>query len=1492
MNLKSILWRSIAMIIVLYMVLGNFAIAGLGITEVIADDVIYSPKIAVNTELQKFIQYNMNNYKGAEIQTSIEVTEQTGRERHLPIYKMELNVQVPSIDGIMPERASIMKSNTMLTNGIENYSVNQNYNKDTGLLVISYYNQNNYSEYKENAKDEFEILYTYPESAYSVQNEQRSIVNKVNIDAEYKVNNSSIHSHASKTISETISPENKTDIEAIEYTCKHTTEVYKGYMYSNEKNKTNYVTDYNVASELSVNNIDLTNSLNIELNKSIFGLQNNTELNTNTIEYKSTKISEEDFSKIFGQSGYIDFKIGEEKYATIKFIDENGNKKFTTIYYIQLKENIEAGKVEYPEETLEVKIETSKPIANGKIIFESEKRIIAEKDYETRVSDLKNIIEIRKINNSTIAKKGLIELKEPTTQMSLEFDNYQWSTLAKNSVVATLKINDTNSSCKLFETGEIDILLPQSVTNVVVKDKSVKYGDKEISIQNARFESGKIVLNLTGEQKNYDINNRFGGVNIDLDLEIDIDGATPSHKESIIAKYNGVTISKEVEIVSKSGLLMESIIRNETKNDEVLKLINENKKVKVSINDVEQVENIEINLVNNYENDLTNVQFIGNLAYTDEENKLTFYTSLEERISVSKGKVLYSTDGSSWGETYTKQAKQFKIILDGNILHRGEAVKAILKLKIPENLKYNEESHVRYGLTYLNNGINASLFTKVGFETEKSDTQNVIDETKAPLETTIKMLSGDKEIKQEDSVYEGQTIETIVTLKNNSSNDKTYTINTVLANAVYYEKYVTGQVYNISETPEVRYHEAEIGDVARTVTVKVPAGYAVQHKYEYVVSKGVNDVSNNINVLENNNKVFESNLKNSVKNAKLQLKVEYAYNEEVLVNKTMSVKYNVKNLTADELKNIKIESIISNGLIPTGSECYENVNNMKIEYDTEKPNSVSITINNLKANENIEFVITYNVNISTELTEQKVYVYNTCRYGTETYLSNKLEKIAYQSKTNLRFDITSNINENKVKVGDNLEFRVHITNNGAIDLKSTIIHFNGNEGLKINRAYIIYNDGKKKDINIQNSVDGNSLQNAISINKNDDLTIVYNVSVKNIEENMKVKITAFDDFSNKLEKEMSFKGISSNSNIPSTPENPGTPGTPGTPENPGTPGNTSDPGLNKYSLSGVAWIDANKDGKRDENEILLQGVLVYLVNSETGKIVTDSKGNYLGLVTNKDGEYKFENIENGKYIVVYEFDINKYKTTKYQTTGAESTLNSDASISKIVINGQSKNVGATNVLELNSDLRNIDIGLIENAKFDLSIEKQISKIQTVNPQGTKTVEYENTKFAKVDLVAKYMNDTSVIVTYKFIIRNNGDVTGYVDSLQDNMPKGLSFSSELNKDWYVGSDGNLYTSALSGIAIEPGKQSEIELILTKETTDESTGTFTNNAMLANVSNIEALTESTTENNKSSADLIVSIRTGSPFLYIGITLGSIAVVAVGTYLIKKKFLNEQI
>ena len=155
-----------------------------------------------------------------------------------------------------------------------------------------------------------------------------------------------------------------------------------------------------------------------------------------------------------------------------------------------------------------------------------------------------------------------------------------------------------------------------------------------------------------------------------------------------------------------------------------------------------------------------------------------------------------------------------------------------------------------------------------------------------------------------------------------------------------------------------------------------------------------------------------------------------------------------------------------------------------------------------------------------------------------------------------------------------------------------------------------------------------------------------------------------------------------------------------------------------------------------------------------------------------------------------------------------------------------------------------------------------------------------------------MNNTNVIINYKFVIKNNGDVTGYVDKLVDNLPSGLEFSSELNKDWYKGSDGNLYTTSLNGIAIKPGETSEVELTLTKKTTENTTGTFSNNAELSQISNIEAIEEKAEakENNKSSADLVISIKTGSVIMYIGITIGCIAIIAAGAYIIKKKVINK--
>ena len=237
-------------------------------------------------------------------------------------------------------------------------------------------------------------------------------------------------------------------------------------------------------------------------------------------------------------------------------------------------------------------------------------------------------------------------------------------------------------------------------------------------------------------------------------------------------------------------------------------------------------------------------------------------------------------------------------------------------------------------------------------------------------------------------------------------------------------------------------------------------------------------------------------------------------------------------------------------------------------------------------------------------------------------------------------------------------------------------------------------------------------------------------------------------------------------------------------------------------------------------------------------------------------------------------------------------MNSDVINKNITIDGNKKLVALTDTLSIDeTGISNINIGLIENATFDLSVNKYIDKVEVINSKGTETHTWDNKDTAKVDLVAKYINTAKIVVDYKFVITNNGDVTGYVDKLVDNLPSGLEFSSELNTDWYKESDGKISTTSLSGIKIEPGKTTEIHLLLTKNMTENNTGIIPNTVTLDKISNLEQISEkdSAAQNNESSATLVLSIKTGSPILYISITIGCIAIIAVGAYLIKKKVLR---
>lgn len=329
----------------------------------------------------------------------------------------------------------------------------------------------------------------------------------------------------------------------------------------------------------------------------------------------------------------------------------------------------------------------------------------------------------------------------------------------------------------------------------------------------------------------------------------------------------------------------------------------------------------------------------------------------------------------------------------------------------------------------------------------------------------------------------------------------------------------------------------------------------------------------------------------------------------------------------------------------------------------------------------------------------------------------------------------------------------------------------------------------------------------------------------------------------------------------------------------------------KYRISGTAWIDDNKDGKRDDKEELLSKVKVYLLNSRAKKIIKETE-------TNANGAYTFDNVERGNYLVAFEYDTGKYDLTAYQEKNVDNSINSDVIKMDLNLKDAKRTYAVTNTISLNNNTYNVDMGLIDDPKFDLELTKGIDLIQVSNNQGTKAYKFEHNDIAKVEIPEKYMEGSVIAITYSFKIKNTGAVSGYVNKIVDYKAKDLTFNSALNPEWYQEQDGSLYTDILSGIEINPGDTIEIPLILTKTMTTENTGLSNNLAEIAEASNdlgindIDSMpgNKNTSEDDLGSADVIIGVKTGGVLFYGGIVLMILVIFAFGAYEINKRVLRK--
>ncbi len=131
--------------------------------------------------------------------------------------------------------------------------------------------------------------------------------------------------------------------------------------------------------------------------------------------------------------------------------------------------------------------------------------------------------------------------------------------------------------------------------------------------------------------------------------------------------------------------------------------------------------------------------------------------------------------------------------------------------------------------------------------------------------------------------------------------------------------------------------------------------------------------------------------------------------------------------------------------------------------------------------------------------------------------------------------------------------------------------------------------------------------------------------------------------------------------------------------------NNSDP-LLKVKLGDKVWLDSNKNGKQDSNEVGIQGIKVELYDAN-GKVISST-------LTNKQGFYSFSDLDIGEYSVKF---IKKagYSFTTKKATGVSSSLNSDADIS----------TGMTDSFFLDGDKLDIDAGMYVTPQPSIDIVK-------------------------------------------------------------------------------------------------------------------------------------------------------------------------------------------
>lgn len=1516
-------------------------------------------KAKLDYEITKYIPYSANNV--SKLITQGKITSYV-ENSVLPIKNTNIEVNAPKINNKYPEAVTVVANSTNATNGDangDNFSKNNwSYDSTTGKITITVNNNavNGKIQWAKNTTDEFIVTYIYSSDVYEAVKDS---VTRVTYDASSSMN-LYVKSGVNKVSAHVDGYEDQTKKigDIVEFTSNATQSISKGYIYNNKnaadenKKETEYVAQYTA----HVSYADVIDAIVLKQDVDQFVTANGSEQSTTVggVNYaynKTLAISKQEFDKVFGENGEI------------TILNEAGTTLATINKDTEVKNNrIEVNLV--PFKTNSITIKTSKPQAEGNVIFEITKALAKNIEYST--SQLKSFTQIKtsvtgKAKNSDIdivstESTKNVDLTEPTQKASITTSNNRLSTIVKNENVE-IKITLENDSADdtMYTNPKIKITFSENIETINVKDCKVYFDDElEIDEDSIMFyENGDgtktLELKLKGTQTKYN-NVAAKGATVVLTTDITLNTLTPTTNTQITAEItNGdstvTNVATDVKYIAPSGVVTTNSMTGYN-GDEKIEVINgESQKALIPTKEEQKEVTYTMNVINNYENTLDHVVVLGRTPFKDNKDVSTSLSlgsnitmPLASGITVtgvdaSKVTIYYSENGEAttdlsnsqngWTTSvtdYTK-IKSYMIVLNEDYaMNGGDTFTFTYKATLPANLDYDQEVYENYGVFFNNNKTSGTITdkaiaTKIGFTTGsiakldaklistigegasvKSgeileyeltinntgvvDAENTTVEIKLPPELSFIPQDGDDYTYKvpEDEEYDESRYEELLNLPENEVIDLTKYENLISELQQYEDNDVDSEVLKINlgkitanSTLKKTLKFRAQSDETKKVELKATVGYSD------MISVETNTVSNIIEKV-----YFDTQIGSKYKS----LKEGETYSFQIAL-RSSQYNYELENESVDNSRKNTVVTIT----LPDELE-YDSIKLTRFNEDTFEEDDITSTANVKVSGRKVTVKVgdvdgergkTLIINTKVGKLANEVYkkeVTITSNIKADNTETENIDDISVTiNKPGINVAQTANIpTGTTISAGENFAYTFTIQNLSDIYLND--VEFTDALPTEVTFKYleIVYEDGT-----IDSSFDINSdgsINTKFYLSAGQKVTINVHVVANSIDNDTEISNKA--KFKNEDIGEVETNSVS---HIVKHFEK--------------TDVNVDPDDTNKETrkVIGTVWVDANKDGVKDANEQRVSGVKVLLLNNNTSNIAMDSNNEQCITTTGTDGSYMFNNVPQGKYSVIFFYDSANYSPTTYKKSGVSDEQNSDAIDKTVNYEGKDQIAAVTEEIVLaDKNQFNIDLGIVEDAKFDLKLDKVVQAITVNNGKNTKEHVY-NSKLAKLDFESKYANTSSMVVEYKFTITNDGGIAGYVKKLADYLPEELKFNSELNKDWYEGKDGVIYNASLANTIINPGESKEVTLILTKNMNgDDDFGLINNSAEIYETSNdygaldIDSTpgNKATNEDDYSTANVLTSVKTGDVVIYTTLIITIITIVGVGIYMIKKKVL----